>query len=135
MENHVLEHILDGREEPSNLPFELLKKITNNFSEEREIGQGGFATVYKVINFNKIMNMAVFNFPKSPTFFALKTVPPLTENASQYKNFHPFPQLNAYCVYFHVFKKKGKYSVQNTFFGGITKTPPKNILSNFKKKM
>jgi serine/threonine protein kinase len=47
MENHVLEHILDGREEPSNLPFALLKKITNSFSEEREIGQGGFATVYK----------------------------------------------------------------------------------------
>jgi hypothetical protein len=49
----VLEHILDGREEPSNLPFALLKKITNSFSEEREIGQGGFATVYKVISFNE----------------------------------------------------------------------------------
>ncbi|CAO2141153.1 unnamed protein product [Urochloa humidicola] len=47
MENHVLEHILDGREEPSNLPFSLLKHITKSFSEEREIGQGGFATVYK----------------------------------------------------------------------------------------
>ncbi|CAO2143546.1 unnamed protein product [Urochloa humidicola] len=47
MENHVLERILDGREEPSNLPFSLLKNITKSFSEEREIGQGGFATVYK----------------------------------------------------------------------------------------
>ncbi|VAI93787.1 unnamed protein product [Triticum turgidum subsp. durum] len=43
----MLEHILDGREEPTNLPFALLKNITDNFSEEREIGQGGFGTVYK----------------------------------------------------------------------------------------
>ncbi|KAK1613211.1 hypothetical protein QYE76_036884 [Lolium multiflorum] len=45
----LLEHILDGREKPTNLPFSLLKKITENFSEDHEIGQGGFATVYKGI--------------------------------------------------------------------------------------
>jgi serine/threonine protein kinase len=45
----VLEHILDGTMEPTNLPFELLKNITNNFSEEQKIGQGGFGSVYKGI--------------------------------------------------------------------------------------
>uniref|UniRef100_A0A453GTY9 Protein kinase domain-containing protein n=1 Tax=Aegilops tauschii subsp. strangulata TaxID=200361 RepID=A0A453GTY9_AEGTS len=48
MGHDVLEHILDGTEEPTNLPFELLKNITGNFSEEREIGHGGFGMVYKV---------------------------------------------------------------------------------------
>ena len=45
----MLEHILEGKEKPTNLPFALLKKITDDFSEEREIGQGGFGTVYKII--------------------------------------------------------------------------------------
>ncbi|KAM0830195.1 hypothetical protein ACQ4PT_066368 [Festuca glaucescens] len=43
----MLGHILDGREEPTNLPFALLKNITEHFSEDRVIGQGGFAMVYK----------------------------------------------------------------------------------------
>uniref|UniRef100_A0ACD5WKS8 Uncharacterized protein n=1 Tax=Avena sativa TaxID=4498 RepID=A0ACD5WKS8_AVESA len=47
MEPDVLERILDGREKPTNLPLTLLKNITVNFSKEREIGHGGFATVYK----------------------------------------------------------------------------------------
>lgn len=55
MGNVVLEHILDGRKEPSNLPFALLKNITENFSEERVIGQGGFATVYKGVLSNGIV--------------------------------------------------------------------------------
>uniref|UniRef100_A0ACD5X1R3 Uncharacterized protein n=1 Tax=Avena sativa TaxID=4498 RepID=A0ACD5X1R3_AVESA len=49
IEYDVLEHILDGTMEPTNLPFELLKNITNNFSEEQKIGQGGFGSVYKGI--------------------------------------------------------------------------------------
>lgn len=44
----LLEHILDGREKPTNLHLSLLRNITKNFSEELEIGKGGFATVYKV---------------------------------------------------------------------------------------
>lgn len=48
MEPDILEHLLDGRQKPTNLPFELFKNITEHFSEDRVIGQGGFATVYKV---------------------------------------------------------------------------------------
>ncbi|XP_044429856.1 uncharacterized protein [Triticum aestivum] len=47
MDHEVLVHILDGREKPTNLPFTLLKNITENFSDDREIGHGGFAIVYK----------------------------------------------------------------------------------------
>ncbi|KAM3215242.1 hypothetical protein ACQJBY_067304 [Aegilops geniculata] len=47
MDHAVLERILDGRENPTNLSLSLLKDITENFSEDREIGHGGFATVYK----------------------------------------------------------------------------------------
>uniref|UniRef100_A0A453T9W8 Protein kinase domain-containing protein n=1 Tax=Aegilops tauschii subsp. strangulata TaxID=200361 RepID=A0A453T9W8_AEGTS len=47
MNHEVLERILDGRENPTNLSLPLLKDITENFSEDREIGHGGFATVYK----------------------------------------------------------------------------------------
>ncbi|KAM3215236.1 hypothetical protein ACQJBY_067301 [Aegilops geniculata] len=47
MDREVLERILDGREKPTNLSLALLKDITENFSEDREIGHGGFATVYK----------------------------------------------------------------------------------------
>ncbi|XP_037461205.1 putative cysteine-rich receptor-like protein kinase 30 isoform X2 [Triticum dicoccoides] len=47
MDHEVLEHILDGREKPKNLSLALLKDVTGNFSGDREIGHGGFATVYK----------------------------------------------------------------------------------------
>lgn len=47
MEPNILEHILDGRENLTNLPFALLKNIAENFTEDRLIAQGGFATVYK----------------------------------------------------------------------------------------
>ncbi|KAM3298163.1 hypothetical protein ACQJBY_039901 [Aegilops geniculata] len=47
MDREVLERILDGREKPTNLSLALLKDITENFSDDREIGHGGFATVYK----------------------------------------------------------------------------------------
>ncbi|XP_037419444.1 putative receptor-like protein kinase At4g00960 [Triticum dicoccoides] len=46
MDHEVLEHIIDGRQRPKDLPFSLLKDITENFSDDREIGHGGFATVY-----------------------------------------------------------------------------------------
>ncbi|KAM3298181.1 hypothetical protein ACQJBY_039906 [Aegilops geniculata] len=47
MDRELLEHILDGREKPTNISLALLKNITENFSDDREIGHGGFATVYK----------------------------------------------------------------------------------------
>nr|QEM38990.1 Sr60 [Triticum monococcum] len=43
-----LERMLcDEKVEPKALPLSLLEDITNRFSEEREIGKGGFAVVYK----------------------------------------------------------------------------------------
>lgn len=43
----MLERRLDGTDEPKELPLALLQKITDGFSEERKIGQGGFGAVYK----------------------------------------------------------------------------------------
>jgi coatomer subunit beta' len=48
MELDVLEHIFDGSVKPTGLKLSALQSITGNFSEERIIGTGGFATVYKV---------------------------------------------------------------------------------------
>jgi hypothetical protein len=50
MEQNILEQILDGTMEPTDLPLEILRKITDNFSRNRIIGEGGFGTVYKVIS-------------------------------------------------------------------------------------
>lgn len=45
----LLERMLhDATVEPTNLPISLLKSITSNFSDDRQIGRGGFAVVYKV---------------------------------------------------------------------------------------
>ncbi|CAL4989535.1 unnamed protein product [Urochloa decumbens] len=41
--------LLDESIEPINVPISLLQSITNNFSEHRKIGSGGFADVYKGI--------------------------------------------------------------------------------------
>ena len=38
----------DGISEPLNLPLQYLRSITNNFSDERLLGEGGFGMVYKV---------------------------------------------------------------------------------------
>ncbi|XP_066398316.1 cysteine-rich receptor-like protein kinase 37 isoform X2 [Miscanthus floridulus] len=37
----------DGCSVPHNLPLKYLRNITNNFSDERLVGEGGFGTVYK----------------------------------------------------------------------------------------
>ncbi|KAF6986747.1 hypothetical protein CFC21_004467 [Triticum aestivum] len=50
MDNEVnaLEHILlDESAKPMQLSFSLLQDITNCFSDDRQIGRGGFAVVYK----------------------------------------------------------------------------------------
>lgn len=39
--------LLDQSADPVDLPFSLLKAITGNFSEDNEIGSGGFGAVYK----------------------------------------------------------------------------------------
>jgi hypothetical protein len=48
-DRNVLERILAGSEQPRDLPLSLLETITDGFSKERKIGQGGFAEIYKVI--------------------------------------------------------------------------------------
>jgi len=57
MEPNILEKILQGSMEPTDLPLELLRDITDGFSTNRIIGEGGFGTVYKGIVGN--MNVAV----------------------------------------------------------------------------
>lgn len=45
----LLERMLfDASVRAINLPISLLESITNNFSDDRQIGIGGFAVVYKV---------------------------------------------------------------------------------------
>jgi hypothetical protein len=34
--------------EPEDVTFQFLREITDNFSEERKIGEGSFGVVYKV---------------------------------------------------------------------------------------
>jgi hypothetical protein len=46
---HHLEGMLfDETAQPANLPLSLLEAITKNFSDDQEIGRGGYAVVYKV---------------------------------------------------------------------------------------
>ncbi|GJN25550.1 hypothetical protein PR202_gb13393 [Eleusine coracana subsp. coracana] len=45
----ILESILqDPSAKPRSLPLQELKEVTNNFSEDRQLGKGGFGIVYKV---------------------------------------------------------------------------------------
>ncbi|RCV37781.1 hypothetical protein SETIT_8G089800v2 [Setaria italica] len=49
MELNILERIVAGREEPSHLDLPLLYSVTESFSKNRRIGQGGCGEVYKGI--------------------------------------------------------------------------------------
>lgn len=44
----MLEHIVEGREKPSNLSYPLLQFITQNFSDERKIGHNELGECFKV---------------------------------------------------------------------------------------
>lgn len=54
----VLERILDRSEKPNHLPLPILARITDDFSDERKIGEGGFGVVYKVKYFFQIRSRA-----------------------------------------------------------------------------
>jgi len=45
---YLEEMLVDAKKEPTDLPLSLLEAITNNFAEDKKIGSGGFAVVYKV---------------------------------------------------------------------------------------
>jgi hypothetical protein len=40
--------LFDESVEPTDLPLPLLEYITGGFSDDKQIGEGGFAKVYKV---------------------------------------------------------------------------------------
>ncbi|GJN06879.1 hypothetical protein PR202_ga24649 [Eleusine coracana subsp. coracana] len=46
--NHLESMLLNESVKPRELPISLLESITNNFSDDQQIGSGGFAVVYKV---------------------------------------------------------------------------------------
>jgi serine/threonine protein kinase len=50
-----LECMLRDQADPKALPLSLLEKITDDFSDEQEIGRGGFAVVYKGKLVNRIV--------------------------------------------------------------------------------
>ncbi|XP_039789439.1 uncharacterized protein LOC120655604 isoform X4 [Panicum virgatum] len=51
----ILESILNGGSDPTNLPLQFLSYITKNFSKERKIGSGGFGEVYMGMLKNRIV--------------------------------------------------------------------------------
>ena len=52
----------DEKVEPKALPLILLEDITNGFSDEREIGRGGFVVVYKVRQLSTITVLTTVDF-------------------------------------------------------------------------
>ena len=48
-ESKRYDSLLDSNSEPCSIPLEYLRKITNNFSDDQLLGEGGFGKVYKVI--------------------------------------------------------------------------------------
>lgn len=56
----LLEHmLLDESAEPTALPLSLLEKITENFSDDLQIGSGGFSVVYKVLLYEQLSTTTI----------------------------------------------------------------------------
>jgi hypothetical protein len=53
--------VCDENAEPKALSLTLLEEITNGFSEDREIGKGGFAVVYKVCQLSTAMVLPIID--------------------------------------------------------------------------
>ncbi|XP_051179805.1 uncharacterized protein [Lolium perenne] len=53
--NDLEQMLIDEDAEPKNLPLSLLEQITNHFSDDQEIGRGGFAVVYKGVLGNEFV--------------------------------------------------------------------------------
>jgi hypothetical protein len=51
MELNILEHIVNGSEEPGHLDLALIQSFTENFSKKKKIGSGGCGIVYNVFYF------------------------------------------------------------------------------------
>ncbi|KAL6647184.1 hypothetical protein ACP70R_014621 [Stipagrostis hirtigluma subsp. patula] len=62
-ELHALERMLEGSGKPSKLSLSVLKYITDNFCEERKIGDGGCGEVYKgiLLNWTTVAVKKLFN--------------------------------------------------------------------------
>ena len=56
---------------PMMLPLSLLEAITNNFSDERVLGRGGFAVVYKVGNPRRLFPTLLRLFLTAALFYKL----------------------------------------------------------------
>ncbi|KAK1625826.1 hypothetical protein QYE76_000141 [Lolium multiflorum] len=67
MEQNILDQILEGSMEPTYIPLETLREITDGFSTSRIIGKGGFGTVYKGTVGNR--NVAVKRIKSSMTIY------------------------------------------------------------------
>jgi serine/threonine protein kinase len=59
--------LVDETAEPKDLPLSLLEDITGGFSDDQEIGRGGFAVVYKVYIHDTRVQILVMLYFKTQT--------------------------------------------------------------------
>uniref|UniRef100_A0ACD5Z8F0 Uncharacterized protein n=1 Tax=Avena sativa TaxID=4498 RepID=A0ACD5Z8F0_AVESA len=102
--------LLDGNAKPICLPFSLLEEITNCFSNDRIIGSGGFAVVYKgVIGEGRVAVKKLSEMIHEKTFY--REIECLTK--TKHKNIVRFL---GYCADTHaiIADDKGKFVMADT---------------------